>query len=308
MSQNKALSKKVDLTFKYSFLLPQYWLIWLGILLLSLYQFLPKLIKTKISRSIGLRTYRKNHKRRHIVETNLKICFPNEDTQTLAKQFFIARTYIWFDSALLWWSSKKKLQSEIQINNSEHLQHCKKQRVIFLTCHNLALEYGAIALNFHLPVIGLINSFRNPLVNWLINRSRTRFNIKLADRNDGIRPIIKAIKEENAFYYLPDEDSQKSKMIYADFFGHSKATLSSLNKLAKLSDAIIIPCYTSYNFEKQHYQVNLSPPLTLPSKSTKTEDAAFMNRELEKLILIQKEQYMWSQRLFNTQQTNTSVY
>ena len=47
----------------------------------------------------------------------------------------------------------------------------------------------------------------NPVFNRLLFRGRTRFNeVLLLSRQEGMRRIVKALKDGYPFYYLPDMD------------------------------------------------------------------------------------------------------
>lgn len=301
----KSLSESAVPSFSYSWLMPQYWLPWLAIGLLSMYQFLPILLRQKISIFLGKRYYKKNKKRRHIALTNLKMCFPDwseKKRQEFLKKHFAASIHVMLDLPLLWWSGKSRLEKKIKTEGLDELLKIRRQgtNVVLLTCHNVALEYGAIGLNFKMPIVGLVNPFRNPLVDWLISRARTRFDIRLAVRKDGIRPIVQAIKQGDVFYYLPDEDALDQQTIEASFFGQPKQSLPTLAKLARVSKSKVVPCYSWYDFEQHCYRVRCLPEMEINPKDSETLTTQQMNQKLEELIMIQPEQYMWTMRLFES--------
>jgi len=299
----KALSKNAVPHFKVGFLAPKYWLTWLGIFCLSLYQWLPSFLKQAIANKLGYIYYQKNKKRRNIALTNIQLCFPDwsdEQYQQFTQQHFISTVSIMLDMPRLWWSSRVSLQKDIIVEGSEHIEQARKnnENIIFLTCHNLALEYGAIGLNFKLPIVGLVNQLRNPVMDWLISRARTRFNIQLAVKNDGIRSIIQAVKNKQAFYYLPDEDSGKERTIEAPFFAHKKQTLPVLGKLASISNATVIPCYCWFDVKQNKYIERCLAPMQFDNIKDEAQSTAQMNQILEELILIEPTQYMWTLRIF----------
>ncbi len=303
--RSKALTASAVPAFRWSFLLPKYWLNWLGIAALSSYQLFPAVFRHWLAQKLGKLYYQKNHKRRHIAEVNVKLCFPQwpeAKQQQFVLEHFIAAVEIMLDMPLLWWAGKKRLQNKIAVQNIEPLLklHQKGENLILLTCHNLALEYGAIGLNFHLPIVGLVNPFRNPLVDWLISRARTRFNIKLAVKDEGIRAIVKAVKAGQVFYYLPDEDKGRERTIAVNFFGQRKETLPVLAKMARIARARVIPCYSWYDANKQKYIVQCLDELIFTHPQDEAKSTLQMNQTLEKLIMLQPQQYMWTYRLFDT--------
>ena len=290
------------------FLLPHYWMTWLGLLLLWFLNLLPFKIKRSLSHLIGRQVYQHNAKRRDIVETNLSLAFPGmtqQARQKMALHFTINVIFILLDYPLLLWSKQKTLDQRIRFKGLEHIEACQQQNkpVILLTCHMLALEYGALALTKNIKTVGLIKPARNKLLEWLIARGRMRFEgqLKLYLREKGIRPVIREIKQNRAFYYLPDEDlGAKAKTKFVPFFGVETATLTALAPMAEMTNAAILPAVTILDEETGCYTLEVEKPLNdFPGKD-ELENMKRMNHILEQLILKSPAQYMWSLRLFQT--------
>jgi lauroyl/myristoyl acyltransferase len=144
------------------------------------------------------------------------------------------------------------------------------------------------------------------MFDWFMAKGRTRFQGILFRREEGMRPVIRAIRKGHAFYYLPDEDLGPENSIFVPFFGVQTATIDALSRLAKVSGAAVLPFVTVYNPETGNYVARISPPLeNFPSGDT-VADTARMNGELEKVIRISPEQYMWSMRIFQTRPDGAS--
>ena len=64
-----------------SFLLPQYWGVWLGVLFLVLFAYVPFRVRDKLATWLGKRVYhylkKRNKKQYHRALVNLRYCFPN---------------------------------------------------------------------------------------------------------------------------------------------------------------------------------------------------------------------------------------
>lgn len=294
--------------FDWRFLLPAYWMTWLALLLLWLLNLLPLKLKQKISRVLGKWAYQHNDKRRNIVDTNLAMAFADKSQQEreqLALAFTINAIFILLDYPLLLWSKKQTLKKRIQFKGLEHIEQCqqKKQPVILLTCHMLALEYGALALTEKVKTVGLIKPARNKLFEWLIARGRMRFagQAKLYLRDQGIRPVIREIKQGWAFYYLPDEDlGEKAKSCFVPFFGVETATLTALAPMVKMTNAVVIPAVTTLDEKTGCYRFEVEKPLENFPQEDELENMKRMNQAIEQQILKAPAQYMWSLRLFQT--------
>jgi len=269
---------------------------------------LPWRVRASIGRHLGDLIYRFNRRRRGIVMVNLELCFPGlgkVERERMARDYFHHLAQSSLDYGVLWWGSSSRLEKMVKIEGMEHLHRCQEEgcSVILLTCHTVALDFGATAVTRQIATVGMIKPVRNPVVEWLMSKGRTRYRGRLFLRRDGLRPVIRALKKGMAFYYLPDEDLSHVKSgewIFAPFFGVPTATITALGRLARITGAAVIPCVTWYLPEEGRYLFSLSPPLRdFPSGDT-VADTERMNRELEAMIRQHPEQYMWSLRLFKT--------
>ena len=260
--------------FTRSLLAPRHGLTWLGIGLYWLLSYSPWQVRTRLGHWAGDLVYRLNARR-----------------------------------GMLWWRSGARLDRMVSIEGLEHLQQCQAagRPAILLTGHSVALDFGAAAITRRFATVGLIKPLRNPVIEWLMSRGRIRFKGRLYLRQDGLRPVIRALRQGRAFYYLPDEDLthvKGSDWIFAPFFGVPAATITALGKLARLSGAAVIPCMTWYLPEEGRYRVSLSAPLKMFPSGDVEADTARMNAEIERMVRRHPEQYMWSLRLFKTRPGN----
>ena len=151
--------------------------------------------------------------------------------------------------------------------------------------------------------VGLIKPARNHLFEWLITRGRKRFTgmLELYLRDKGIRPVVRAIKNNHAFYYLPDEDlGAKVETQFVPFFGVETATLTALAPMAKLTKAAVLPAVTTLDEKTGRYTLEIDKPLENFPGNDEFADMQRMNHILEQLICKAPTQYMWSLRLFQT--------
>ncbi len=300
--------------FSPALLAPRYWPTWLGLGLYGLLSVLPWRMRAGLGRRIGDLIYRMNARRRHIVLVNLELCFPEFDAaqrEQMARDYFRRLAQSSLDYGVLWWGRTERLEQMVSIEGMEYLQRCQEEGrpVILLTGHSIALDFGATAITRQFATVGLIKPVRNPVIEWLMSRGRTRYRGRLYLRKEGLRPVVRALRQGQAFYYLPDEDLTHVKggdWIFVPFFGVPTATITALGKLARLSGAAVVPCMTWYLPEQGRYRVSLSAPLKNFPSGDIAADTVRMNAELERMIRQQPEQYMWSLRLFKTRPDGVS--
>jgi len=293
--------------FQARFLLPRYWVTWFGMLLLWLLSRLPWRLRAGLSRLLGHYAAARHGYRQRVARANLAMAFPERDEaerEAMLRGLYRTMVQGLLDYGILWWGSRRRLRRLIRRQGMEHLSRAlaEGRRVILLTGHNVALDYGAVAFTQEFPGVGLIKRARNELVDWMMGRGRLRFDSLLFERDAGLRPVIGAMREGRVFYYLPDEDLahvQGSDWVFAPFFGVQTVTITALSRLARITDALVLPVMTYYTGDGR-YLFKVHPPLEGFPSGDRQADAERQSRVLEGMIAEYPEQYMWTLTLFST--------
>ncbi len=295
--------------FKRDFFLPRYWPTWLALGLLRVSLYVPGRIRAFFGALLGDFYYFLSKKRRRIAEMNIALCFPAWPAQarnSLVRRHFRFAMQAFLDLCWVWWATKAELGKYVRTVGLEHYQtqHERGGNIILLACHHIGMEIGGTFLSSRYPMIGLIKPVRNQLLNWFIDKSRTRFGGYPFVREQGLRPIIRSIKQGAGFYYLPDEDLGEKESVFAPFFGVPAATLATLGRMATLSNAAVLPCFTRLLPGGKGYELILRPPLDNFPTGDPLADAIRMNQELEKSIREMPEQYIWTYKRFKSRPDN----
>jgi len=291
--------------FRREFLYPRYWHVWLLIGVLLVLCLFPRRLRDELGDGIGYLNYRFNTKRAHYASLNLQWCFPRLseiERERLSRRHFQAQANAMMDLPLLRIASGRRLQRLIVVRGLEHIEAAQGQdrSVILLCCHTSAMESGGLALSTRMRLVSVFNPFKSAFADWWIFSERTRFKMQLTRRDDGLRPLIKAVRQGALMVYIPDEDLGVGRSVFAEFFGRQKATVPVLGRLAKSCNALVIPCYPWYDRRVRRYRLDLLPALEDSWGEDVEADAASMNRALQQMIEICPEQYMWTMRMFKT--------
>ena len=287
-------------------LLPKWWPTWvvLGFLRLTIY--LPNFIAEAIGAGFGNLFYLLNKKRRRVARINLSLCFP-EMTPAARKQLMrdhfriYGQTFI--DMARIWWASEKYLERFIRIEGLEHYtrQHEAGKQVILLTGHFVGIDVGGPMISRHYPQIGLIKPIRNIVMDWVLGRGRVRFGSKMLLRDEGMRQVVQAIKDGYGFSYVPDEDFGPDRSVFVPFLGTRAPTLTSVGKLARMTNATVIPCFVWRQSARHGYLVKMHPPLDNFPSGDDIADATRVRQVLAEAVREHPEQYMWTFKFFRSQ-------
>ncbi len=283
----------------------RYWPTWLTVALLRVCALLPLSLSRVVGAALGLVMYASNRKRRRIARINLEECFPQQtaaERRRFLLRHFMAAGRAYVDLGFLAWGPQRRVLAKTRFSGLENYESQLKARrnVILLAPHSVGMNFGGSVLARTQPEFSMIKLQRNPVVNWLLNAGRARFGCQLITRKQGLRPVARRLQQGLAFYYLPDEDFGPKKSVFVSFFGVQTATLPTLGRLAKLANAVVVPCFTRLLPGGQGYEVVLRPVLEGFPHGDPVADAAHMKRALEEGIRLAPEQYMWTFKLFKT--------
>jgi KDO2-lipid IV(A) lauroyltransferase len=278
--------------------------VWLGVGFLWLLHWLPLGLQAAIGNALGWLLALLPGKRRHIVATNLALCFPEASDamrQRWLRQTFQASMRAALEHGLLWWGSEARVRRLIRIDNPEAARGDGVRPVIWLAPHFVGLDMGGVRLTMDQTIVSMYAHAKNPVSDKYMRHGRTRFSdIVLIERHQGIKATLQAIKSGLPFYYLPDQDHGRLNAVFVPFFGIPAATVAALPRLAKLTNAQIIPVITRQLPGGQGYRLRFYPPWDNFPSGDLDADVARMNAFIEERIREMPPQYLWLHRRFKT--------
>ena len=311
-----AYNSSFDTSLKAKYFLPKYWGTWSLLALLFIFSYIPVKLRDRFAAWIGSKIYTAKflNKRKKIAFTNLSLCFPEysiEQKDLLMRENIRALVQITLSLGELAFRNRQFLCDRVNMIGEEHIKKAEAENkaILFLGPHCYGLDYSGIAgLNARgYPISSMFKDYKNPIFDWFVTGYRTRFTHltgkgALYHRSEGLKPVIKSLRDKTHFYYLPDEDLGRKNSVFADFYATKKATIPMIGRLAKLGKATIIPFFTSYNQGTGKYDVIFHAPIDAIPSGDELKDTELMNRAIEKLIDENRSQYMWSLKLLKTRQ------
>lgn len=297
--------------FRWRLLAPRHWPSWAAVAFLRASLFLPLALRARIAHVLGRLYYRGNAKRRRIATINIALCFPEwsaeRQAQAVREHFRLAALAL-FHMAVLWWGDERTLDCCLRVTGLEHYEAARAagRRVIVLHCHCVGLE-ASLALSRYFPYVGFVKPLKDPVLDFVMTRGRERFGGRVFAREAGIRTLVRAVKAGYGASYVPDEDLGPKGSVYAPFFGVPAATLPTLGRLARLTDAAVIPCFTRL-LPRGGCELWLEPPLVDFPTGSEVGDATVMNATIGRAVSKMPEQYMWTMKRFKTRDDGISPY
>lgn len=241
--------------------------------------------------------------RRRVTLANLRACFPElagAERERIGRSLFrnLARATI--DHSVLWKGSREAVESFVRVEGAERLLDTRLRPLIMVAPHFVGLDAGGVRINTLLRGVSIYARQSNPVWDKWLMHGRTRFNepVLIARRGADLRAAVRAMKDGLPFYYLPDIDPGPENSIFAPFMGVEAATLPMLPRLAKMTGAKVLLTVTEQTAEG--YVLHVEEPWPdFPGPSVE-EDAARMNREIERWVRRLPDQYLWTHRRFKT--------
>ena len=169
-----------------------------------------------------------------------------------------------------------------------------KEPVVFISGHFNNFEL--MAMQIEKSGINLAAIYR-PLNNIFLNKIMEKIRTKYICRNQikkgrsGTRELLKSFKNNYSIAIMIDQ--RVSESIKVDFFNQKASTTTIPAQLFKKFGSKIVPIYIE-RINGVYFKMTVSRPIILEKESTIEEITLKLNKWLEKMILINPDQWIWS--------------
>ena len=283
---------------------PRYWPTWTALGLLWCLARLPYRWAMAAGDLIGLIAMPLARYRRHVVDTNLALCFPEKSPRERARlrraNFrYTGRGVVELGMAA-WWP-EERVAGIGTVTGLEHVREARRQGrgVILMGLHFTSLDFTGRIMLRHVPFQVIYRENENPVVERFMRGSRERHFEDAIHRRD-MRGLIRALRRGQVIWYPPDQDYGRRYSVFAPLFGRPAATITVLSRLAAMTGAAVLPALNRARTDGRGYLVRIDPPLEGFPSGDEVADATRINRLLEERIREAPEQYYWVHRRFKT--------
>ena len=286
------------------FLKPRYWLIWPIIGLIRLVCLLPLRARWGFGHALGSLAYLLARKRRHIVKTNLELCFPTLDrleVASLVRRNFSSNGISIIETALVWFSTPTSSNEVTDIEGLDILTRAVQEGrgVLLLGTHLSTLDLCGAVLSLHQPFNVMYRRNKNKLLEAIMTRGRMR-NFKAAIERSDVRQVVRRLRQGAVVWYGPDQDYGRKHSVFAPFFGVPAATVTATARIIRMTKAEVV-VFSHFREERSgRYLIRLSKlPESYPTDNEVT-NCTMVNRAVEEAIIKDPAQYWWVHRRFKT--------
>ena len=275
-----------------------------AIAFLWLLHFLPLGALAALGNGLGVLVYHAARRRRRVALVNLENCFPQlppAERRRLARAHFRAVTRAFVEHSILWWASRRRIERLVRLEGLEHLRALGNSPMILLVPHFVGLDAGGTRVACEVNGVSMYSRQKDRYVEALLHHGRSRFGDQLlVSRQDGIRAVLRPLREGRPLYYLPDMDYGRRGALFVPFFGVAAATMPGLSRIAAATGAKVLPVVTRMLPGGAGYVTTIEAPWRdFPSDDVEA-DTRRMNAYIETKVLEMPEQYYWVHKRFKT--------
>ena len=236
---------------------------------------------------------------KNIIDTNIKRAIPNIDEKNLNR----IKTSMWNNYGRVFAEyifikdfRNGNLRKNIEIQGNEILDEIKKNnsQVVFISGHFSNFELMAMSLEKN--NIKLATIYR-PLNNIFLNTIMEKIRKKYICRNQikkgigGLKNLIKYKKQNFSTALMIDQ--RVSEGILSNFFNKQALTTTIPAQLVKKYNIPIVPVYIERT-GNINYKIIIKNPIFFSEENSIKEITEKLNEILEKMILKNPEQWIWS--------------
>ena len=189
-----------------------------------------------------------------------------------------------------------ELKKYISIDGLEHLENLKKQnkKAVFISGHFNNFEL--MAMEIEKAGIELAAIYR-PLNNIFLNKTMEKIRKENICKNQikkgraGSREIIKNLIKGKSIALMIDQRVREGEKV--KFFNNLATTTTIPAQLVKKYNCELVPIYIERK-NSNYFKIYISKPIKVSKTKSITEITEFLNQVLEKMILKNVDQWIWT--------------
>ena len=189
-----------------------------------------------------------------------------------------------------------KYKKFLTIEGQEILNELKdsKEPVVFISGHFNNFELMAMQVEKSgINLAAIYRPLNNIFLNKIMEKIRTKYICRkqIKKGRSGTRELLESFKNNYSIAIMIDQ--RVSESIKVDFFNQKASTTTIPAQLFKKFGSKIVPIYIE-RINGVYFKMTISKPISFDKESTIEEITLNLNKWLEKMILINPGQWIWS--------------
>lgn len=275
---------------------------------------LPLSVSQFIAFWIALLLNSHNSSMKRITRINLQLAYPelnSSEQKTLIRKSLISQCMTYVESIKCWGMSPEYSLNQLKnIYGEQHLTQAlaNSKGVIVVVAHFGCWELLNAWLNLHTSPMIMYKPNKNKAVNRFMLEARQRLNATLVPTDEnGVRAIFKHLKQGGLTVILPDHLPKASGGIYSNFFRQNTLSTTLVSKLANKTQCNIIGL-SCIRDEISGFSVHCSVLADDILSNDLQTSVDSLNQNLESMINVAPEQYVWSYKRFRNVEGQENIY
>jgi KDO2-lipid IV(A) lauroyltransferase len=269
-----------------------------------LLHFLPYSVLSRLGSAVGNLLFVIMKPRRKITLINLGLCMPHlseAERRDIARRHFQAYSRSILERSILWWAPPERVKRMIVVEPRVPIEEIKSGPTIILCPHFVGLEIPGIAMIDQTSLCSIYTPQQNKVFDDALLKGRLRYGpVKILSRSEGVKPIIRAMRERLPFLMLPDMDFGIKDAEFVPFFGVPAATLTATARIAGMTGAKVIPAIATYLPNYQGWKVTFYPAWENYPGDDIVAATRRMNAFIEDRVRETPAEYLWTHKRFKT--------
>tara|TARA_Y100000996_G_scaffold373170_1_gene322502 strand:- start:777 stop:1637 length:861 start_codon:yes stop_codon:yes gene_type:complete len=189
-----------------------------------------------------------------------------------------------------------KLKKYFVVEGQEILDEISdtKEQVIFISGHFSNFELMAMQIEKSgIDLAAIYRPLNNIFLNQIMEKIRKQHICKnqIKKGRSGTRELLELFKKKYSIALMIDQ--RVSEGIKSNFFGHLASTTTIPAQIVKKFKCRIVPVYIE-RINKIHFKMTVNKPISYSDESTIEEITENLNKLLEKMILLNPSQWIWT--------------
>jgi len=189
-----------------------------------------------------------------------------------------------------------KYKKFLTIEGQEVLNELKdsKEPVVFISGHFNNFELMAMQIEKSgINLAAIYRPLNNIFLNKIMEKIRTKYICRkqIKKGGSGTRELLESFKNNYSIAIMIDQ--RVSESIKVDFFNQKASTTTIPAQLFKKFGSKIVPIYIE-RINGVYFKMTVNRPIIFEKESTIEEITLKLNKWLEKMILINPDQWIWS--------------
>ncbi len=273
-------------------------------------QMLPRDLFLELGRTLGQFFYRLDTRHQKIAVNNFRSAFPDstaQEAETKIRNCYEFFSAYLFEMLTCFPTLPKDRMQKFHVEGMEHVEAAYKsgKGIIFFGGHFGPWELMALAQGANGFPLGLVvRKLDNPHLERQLEKLRVSTGNSIIDKNQGFRPMLKALREGKALAVLMDQNVSTGERVFVDFFGKTASTTPSVALLKLKTDCVLIPA-SGYVLPGNRYHFVYGAPVEVPISGDRQEDVRRITQEctrmIETNIRAHPECWLWMHRRWKTE-------